>query len=217
MPSIKSVLPLLVAVALAGPAGAQDGAAGLPVMEENGHLVLSTLGHRIDLPLPDWIDPASADWSQLVSPRFADLGDQAKLEIYPRGEGEAFWTSLYGARVTLLPDAGLADFRAAVMDAYATTCRPEATAFFQLEADQDDFVPPLGFVCGAYADPALSGEGEVTIIGFYKSEAGVAMLYRGWRGDAFDPTQPGAWPVTAQAVQREIDRLKTEVSVTLAD
>ncbi|QQR38834.1 hypothetical protein [Devosia rhizoryzae] len=217
MPLVKSVLPVLAAMALVSPALAQTTAPALPVTTEEGHLVLEAQEQKFSLPKPDWIDQAAENWSELVSPRFTEIGNQAHLEIYPRGEGEAFWTTLYGARVTSMAEPVLAEVRAAVIEVYARSCRPEATAFFQLEADDGDNLPPLGFVCGSYLDPANADQGEVMIIGFYKSDRGVAMLYQGWRGPAFDPAVTGTWPVTPSEVEQHVARFKAEPVLTRAD
>ncbi|NGP16919.1 hypothetical protein [Devosia aurantiaca] len=125
MPFVKSVLPVLAAMALVSPALAQT----MPVTVEGNNLVLEAQAQKLSLPKPDWIDQAAENWTDLVSTRFTEIGDQAHLEIYPRGEGEAFWTTHYGARLTRSANPVLTEFRSAVMDVYARSCRPEATAF----------------------------------------------------------------------------------------
>lgn len=216
MLSFRFTLSLLAALAITTPVLAQT-APALPVTQEDGRLVLKAQGHDLALPMPDWIDAAAPNWAELVSPRFSQIGGQSHLEIYPLGEGEAFWTRLYGARISELPQPVLAEFRAVVMDVYAQTCRPEAIAFFQLEADDGDTLPPLGFVCGAYLDPATADEGEVTLMAFYKTDTGVAMLYEGWRGPAFDASQMGNWPVSSEDIQTHLTELKNDVVLTRAD
>jgi hypothetical protein len=216
VPVFKSTLSVLVLPFLVLPALAQP-ASEFPIVQQDGDLVLAAQAHELVLPVPDWIDADASDWADAVTPRFSDISNQAHLEIYPRGEGEAFWTRRYGARLTQLPQSTLVQFRAVIMDAYARSCRPEAIAFFQLEADQGDQIPPLGFVCGAYADPAAAGEGEVSILGFYKSDTGIAMIYEGWRGEAFDASRPENWPVSAEVVEAQVARLKTEAALTPAD
>lgn len=213
MPFVKSVLPVLAAMALVSPALAQT----MPVTVEGDHLVLEAQAQKLSLPKPDWIDQGAENWTDLVSTRFTEIGDQAHLEIYPRGEGEAFWTTHYGARVTRSANPVLTEFRSAVMDVYARSCRPEATAFFQLEPDDGDNLPPLGFVCGAYLDPADAEQGEVMIISFFKSESGVAMVYQGWRGDAFDAADTSTWPVSPGDVEQHVSRFKTEAALRPAD
>jgi hypothetical protein len=216
VPSLKSVLPVLAAMAFATPALAQP-ARTMPVLVEDGHLAIEAQDQRFVIPMPDWIDPSAADWTALASPRFTDIGSEAHLEIYKPGEGAAFWTSQYGARITRLDNPVLAEFRAVVMDAYARTCRPNALAFFQLEADDGDSLPPLGFVCGAYRDPAAADEGEITIMSFFKSDTGVAMLYQGWRGTAFDIANAATWPVSAGDIESHVASLADEPVLSAAD
>lgn len=217
MPSMTFVLPFVVAMALVTPVLAQGTAPALPVTEDAGRLVLEAQRHRLTLPKPDWISDSAEGWAELVSPRFADIDNQAHLEIYPRGEGEAFWNTIYGARITSLARPVVTDFRALVVDVYARTCRPEATAFFQLEPDDGENIPPLGFVCGAYRDSRDADKGEVTVIAFYKSETGIAMLYQGWRGDAFDIGDTATWPVTPGVVEEHVSRFSADVSLSQAD
>ena len=217
----KCVLPLLAAMAMAsGPALAQ-GAGTLPFTRADGHLVLETLGQKLTLPLPDWAQDATSDaeLAERISTRFLEERGQAHLEIYPRGEGEAFWSTLYGARISSQADMPLADFRSVVINVYAQSCNPETVALFQLEPDQEDVLPPVGYVCGAYLDgfTDFEGQGEVMVMGFYKSPKGVGMVYQEWRGDAFDASDPASWPVDAQVVQDYMARLKIEVSLTAAD
>jgi hypothetical protein len=218
VPTIKCVLPFLAAMAMISPAIAQDGAPPLPLTSEGDRLVLEALDHKVTMPRPDWIggEDSSALTAE-VSPRFVDLGDQAHLELYPRGEGAAFWSRLFGARLTRMPEPVLADFRATVIDVYARSCRPDATAFFQLEPDDGDNLPPLGFVCGSYRDPVYADEGEVTLIGFLKSDDSVAIVYQGWRGKAFEPSDTATWPVTPDELEQQVNRFKTETALGNAD
>ena len=217
----KFVLALLAVTAIAtSPAWAQAGGT-LPFTRADGHLVLETLDQKLTLPVPDWAREATSDaeLADLVSTRFLEESGQAHLEIYRRGEGEAFWTTLYGARVSNQQGMSLADFRSVVINVYAQSCNPETVALFQLEPDQEDVLPPVGYVCGAYLDgfTAFEGQGEVMVMGFYNSSKGVGMVYQEWRGDAFDATDPATWPVAADVVEAYMARLKSEVSLTAAD
>jgi hypothetical protein len=211
------VVGLLLAPA---PVLAQAGGT-LPFTSENGQLTLEALGQRLSLPVPDWVD-ADADLpaiAEVVSTRFLEESGQAHLEIYKRGEGEAFWSTIYGARLNNQPDMDLSAFRSVVINVYARSCDPDTVALFQLEPDSGDDVPPLGYVCGAYLDtfPDFSGQGEVMVMGFYKSETGLAMVYQEWRGDAFDATKPETWPVDAQTVEARIAQFKSDVSLERVD
>lgn len=216
-PFRHAIAALAAGLALSSVALAQD----VPLRVEEGALVVDLLGHRLDLPLPPWLADASAPdtFAERVSTRFTDDGSQGRVEIYPRGEGEAFWTRLYGIRITRQALPALADFRSAVVGVYARTCQPAMTAFFQLEADAGDVLPPLGFVCGAYLEqmPGYEGKGEVMVMGFYKTDTGMAMAYQEWRGDAFDPTNSDSWPVTAAEVEAQMALFKSDVTLTLAD
>lgn len=200
------------------PAAAQ---ATLPFTSTDGHLVLETLGQRLTLPPPDWVAGESelATIGEQVSTRFLEEDEQAHLEIYKRGEGEAFWSTLYGARLSARAQMPLTDFRNLVLNVYVQSCQPETVAVFQLEPDDGENLPPLGYACGAYRDDftAFAGQGEVMVMGFYKSEAGLGMVYQEWRGDAFDASNPANWPVPADVVEARIAQFKTEISLTALD
>lgn len=217
----KCVLALLAAMTMASSPALAQVEGSLPFTRADGHLVLQTLGQTLTLPVPDWAleTTSEAELAELVSTRFLEESGQAHLEIYRRGEGEAFWTTLYGARISNQTDMSLADFRSVVINVYAQSCDPEAVALFQLEPDQEDILPPVGYVCGAYLEgfTDFEGQGEVMVMGFYKSPKGVGMVYQEWRGEAFDASDPASWPVEAQAVQDYMARLKTEVTLTAAD
>ena len=217
----KCVLALLAAMTMASSPALAQVEGSLPFTRADGHLVLQTLGQTLTLPVPDWAleTTSEAELAELVSTRFLEESGQAHLEIYRRGEGEAFWTTLYGARISNQTDMSLADFRSVVINVYAQSCDPEGVALFQLEPDQEDILPPVGYVCGAYLEgfTDFEGQGEVMVMGFYKSPKGVGMVYQEWRGEAFDASDPASWPVEAQAVQDYMARLKTEVTLTAAD
>ena len=217
----KFALPAMAALALStSPALAQVNGA-LPFALQDGQLVLDALDQRLTLPSPDWAAEATseAELSELVSTRFLEESGQAHLEIYKRGEGEAFWSTLYGARLSSQTGTSLADFRSVVINAYAQSCNPDTVALFQLEPDQDDMLPPVGYVCGAYLDgfSAFAGQGEVMIMGFYKSEAGVGMVYQEWRGDAFDASDSSTWPIDGAAVEAYMAKLQSTVTLSAAD
>lgn len=217
----KRALASMAALALmAGPALAQ--AAGtLPFAYEDGKLVLNSLGQTLTMPAPDWAADASdaEALSELVSARFLEESGQAHLEIYRRGEGEAFWTTLYGARISNQTNMELADFRSVVINVYAQSCKPETVALFQLEPDQEDKLPPVGYVCGAYLDgfTDFAGQGEVMVMGFYKSASGLGMVYQEWRGEAFDAADPTTWPIAADVVEGQMARLSAEVTLAATD
>jgi len=221
------VTPLKIAIVLgpvlllsALPAAAQVRSAP-PLTEADGYLVLDALDHQLSLPAPNWLE---GDETALIG-RFdttymADEG-QALLEIYPRGETQALWTTLYGARISRdNQERTLADYRAALMVLHANSCKPELTGFFQLGPDQDENnLAPLGFVCGSYGDQyrTYAGLGEVMVASFRRSDSGVAIIYQEWRGKAFDPTDPQSWPVATSVVEARAAELQADVRLSKAD
>lgn len=220
--SLARLLRILVATSgLAVPALAQV-ITEPSVSEEGNALVLDAIGHSFSLPLPDWLSSAerlSGNVWPLVDSTYRADDSQALLEIYPKGETQALWKTLYGVRITLEADRPLSDYRSAVMYGYSQTCKPELTGFFQFGEDDGDNLAPLGFVCGAYLDSltAYRGEGEVMVMSFRKSEKGVAIVYQEWRGEAFDPSKPATWPVATDVVEARAKQLQAEATLTLAD
>lgn len=225
MASSRSFMRLLGLVlassALAAPALAQI-VSEPPLTEAGNALVLDAIGHNFSLPLPDWLSPAerlSGNVMPLVDATYRADEAQALLEIYPKGETQALWKTLYGARITLEASRPLTDYRSAVMFGYSQTCKPELTGFFQFGEDEGENLAPLGFVCGAYLDrlTGYAGEGEVMVMSFRKSAEGVAIVYQEWRGQAFDPSKPETWPVSTDVVEARAKQLQDESALTLAD
>ncbi len=222
MSPIKSALVTLLALpALTLSAQAQT-APEMPVSVEDGQLVYKALGHRLAWPLPDWVPATEAapdGLDQFVTSSASEAAEQASLELFPKGESEAYWTTLYGARITARGDTALSQLRQAVVNVYARACKPETVALFQLEPDMGDAIPPLGFLCGSYLDelPAYAGKGEVMVIGFVRSQAGVGMVYQEWRGAAFDPQDTATWPVSPEVLESRVAQFKSEVTLTPAD
>lgn len=193
-----------------------------PVTEAGNALVLDSIGHSFSLPLPDWLTAAerlSGNVLPLVEATFRSDENQALLEIYPKGETQALWKTLYGARITLEAGRPLTDYRSAVMFGYSQTCKPELTGFFQFGEDDGENLAPLGFVCGAYLDrlTGYAGQGEVMVMSFRKSDKGVAIVYQEWRGKAFDPSKPETWPVETGVVEARAAQLQADAALTLAD
>lgn len=222
MSPVKSALScLLIASALTLPVQAQS-AAELPLSVENGQLVYEALGHRLSWPVPGWLQGLGATTEtlgDLVSADISGSDDQANLELFPKGESEAYWTTLYGARITAPGDMPLTQLRQAVVNVYARACKPETVAVFQLEPDNGDVIPPLGFMCGSYLDGvrAFAGKGEIMVVGFMRTERGVGMVYQEWRGDAFDPGDSSTWPVRPEVIEDLVAQFKSEVSLQPAD
>lgn len=217
----RAVAALVSALALTAPAWAQT-AGEAPLIEAGNALVLDAAGHSLSLPLPDWLTAAerlSGNIRPLVETSFVSDDNQALLEIYPKGETRDDWDTLYGARITRETGRPLTDYRSAVMYGYSQTCKPELTGFFQFGEDAGDQPAALGFVCGAFLDrlDGYAGEGEVMVMTFRKTEAGVAIAYQEWRGPAFDPSDPATWPVTTEALQARADQLQAETRLTLSD
>lgn len=216
----KSAIVFLASAMLAMPVAAQQ-ADAVPLEANSEHFVFNALSQNLALPLPDWAELAGAEPDALldrVSVSVRQDENLARVEIYPRGEGQAFWSRLYGARIFNQPDLTLASLRTAIIDVYARTCRADTIALFQLEPDDGDNIPPLGFVCGAYLDlPGYSGQGEVMIVGFYKSAQGVATVYQEWRGAAFDATDSSTWPVSAEQIEMRVDQFKSQTALVPVD
>jgi hypothetical protein len=193
-----------------------------PLVEEGNALVLSTIGHKFTLPLPDWLTPAerlSGNVQPLVETSFRSDPSQALLEIYPKGQSPEQWTTLYGARITLEASRPLADYRSAVMYGYSQTCNPKLSGFFQFGEDDGDDLAALGYVCGAYLDrlAGYEGQGEVMVMAFSKTEKGVAIAYQEWRGPLFDPSKPETWPVATDVLKARAEQLQAEATLILAD
>lgn len=213
----RFVLVLLAILALMAPALAQS-VAPAPLERQGDMLVLDTHAHRLSLPLPDWLSAealTAADPTTQFETAFAADDRQALLEIMPKGESRLDWQTLYAARITLEPERALTDYRRATMIGYAQLCQPELTAFFQLGEDQGETLAPLGFVCGAFLNrlAGYAGHGEVAIMAFKRSDAGVAVVYQEWRGDAFDPTNPATWPVPTATVEARAQALQAEAEL----
>lgn len=219
MNRIVLAFPLLATLAFAVPASAQS-VAPAPLERDGDMLVLDTHAHRLSLPLPDWLNPEerAADSATQFETAFASDDRQALLEIVPKGESHLDWRTLYAARITLEPERALPDYRRATMVSYAQLCQPEFTGFFQLGEDQGDILAPLGFVCGAFLNrlSGYAGHGEVAIMAFKRTEAGVAVVYQEWRGAAFDPTNPATWPVPTDTVEARARELAAEAELVAA-
>jgi hypothetical protein len=193
-----------------------------PIVEEGNGIVLTTIGHEFKLPLPDWLTPTerlSGNVRPLIEASFRSDPAQALLEIYPKGQGEENWTTLYGARITLEASRPLSDYRSAVMYGYSQTCNPKLTGFFQFGEDEGDALAPLGYVCGAYLDrlEGYAGQGQVMVMAFSKTEKGVAIVYQEWRGPLFDPSQPSTWPVSTEVLKARAEQLQSEAQLSLTD
>lgn len=217
MSHLRSIaLALVLAAALAPAAGAQD-ASEAPVSEADGALVLEALGHRYSMPRPSWLD-AATPLADNVETRFEATDGEALLEIFPKGQSEAFWETLYGVRL-LADGPALTEFRSGVMAGYARNCKPEMVGFFQLDPDEGENLPPLGFVCGAYRDglTGFSGKGAIMVMGFYRTPDGVGLLFQEWRGNAFDPTKPATWPVTTEVIESRVADFKSETALAIVD
>lgn len=193
-----------------------------PLVQDGGQLVLEAMEQRMVLPMPDWLNDAQRNdanvRAHLEATYIADE-TQALLELYPKGESQALWTTLYGARITRQTDVSLTDYRAAVMAAYARNCKPELTGFFQLGPDEGETLAPLGFVCGSYLDnlTGYQGLGEVMVVSFRKSEKGIAIVYQEWRGKSFDPAQPSSWPVSTETVENRAIELNRTARLSALD
>lgn len=220
MTYLKSAVFGLLAVALAPSIVSAQVRSEAPLVEEGGKLMLNALDHHLALPLPDWLETTEGTIGRVETSFLAEDG-QALLEIYPKGESEALWTTLYGARISRdEQERTLADYRAALMVLHANSCRPDLTGFFQLGPDEgDNKLAPLGFVCGAYSPQysTYAGLGEVMVASFARSDTGVAIIYQEWRGKSFDPRDASTWPVATDVVQARARELQSQVTLSKAD
>jgi hypothetical protein len=193
-----------------------------PLSDAEGGLVLASQGLALWLPAPDWLGEdiqQSGAIRQQIDATFRSSGNTVLLEIYPKGESEALWNTLYGVRITTGTDFSLKEYRAAIMSGFARNCEPAATGFFQLGPDQGDDLAPLGYVCGAY-DARLrtyKGLGEVMVMSFRKEGDDVALIFQQWRGKAFDPAEAASWPVATRTVEARARQLQSEPRLTTAD
>jgi hypothetical protein len=210
-------LSMLAGSVLASPAQEQP-----PLVANGDTMVLSTLGQSLSTPVPDWLEGGQADGANPAdsTPSHYVADDrEALLELYPPGETQALWTQNYGIRLARNNGRSLGAIRSAVMASYARVCDPALTGFFQLGADQGEVLAPLGYVCGAFRRgyTGLGGKGEVMVMSFRQNEAGVAMVFRQWRGPAFNPEDPQSWPVATQDVQDWAETVRTGITLTPAD
>lgn len=188
------------------------------VTQEGAALSFRAAGHRIVMPLPDWLSAAerlSADVLGKVEHNTYADGQQAFVEFFPAGQGIDNWTTTYAARVTTDGTRSLADYRAATIVGYSKPCKPEATGVFQFGEETPDFFPALAFVCGAYLDTiaTLKGQGEVMVSVFRKTGTGVAVVYQEWKGPAFDPSDPTTWPVSRADLEARARQLQDDTEL----
>jgi len=216
----KAGMVLCAAVLLASPlaARAQEPGAPAPVTQDGARFHFDTLGHRLTLPVPDWLTAAerlSPDIMGLVESNFfADPG-QAFIEFFPKGQSLEDWRTTYAARITLQAGRSLDDYRQATIYGYSQPCKPELTGAFNFGAETADSFPALGFVCGSYRDDieGLRGQGEVMVSVFFRTDKGVAVVYQEWRGPAFDPSDPATWPVSGEALKARAAQLQAEAGL----
>ncbi len=193
-----------------------------PLYDADGGLVLAAQGLELWLPPPDWLDEtkqASGDIRTQIDAVFRTGEGEALLEIYPKGEGEALWSTLYGVRISTGSGYTLKAYRDAIMAGFSSNCRRGLAGFFQLGADDGDTLGPLGYVCGAF-DPRLRGYadlGEVMVMSFRQEGDAVALIFQQWRGDAFDPRDEQSWPVQTSVVESRARQLQAEPRLQRAD
>jgi hypothetical protein len=188
------------------------------VQQEGAAFSFSAAGHRIVMPLPDWLSAAerlSADVLGKVEHNTYADAQQAFVEFFPAGQSIDNWTTTYAARVTNDATRSLADYRQATIVGYSKPCKPEATGVFLFGEETPDFFPALAFVCGAYLDTiaTLKGQGEVMVSVFRKTGTGVAVVYQEWKGPAFDPSNPETWPVDRATLEARAKQLQDETEL----
>lgn len=222
MPPLKTIVLALTLSVLPAAAALAQIRSEPPLVERDGQLVLEAMEQSLSMPMPNWLDADTRESGAVrsqVETVYVEDETQALLEIFPKGESQALWTTLYGARITRQAGLALTEYRQAVMAAYARNCKPEVTVFFQLAPDEGEDLAPLGFVCGAYRDTLIGyqGLGEVMIVRFSKSEKGVGIVYQEWRGKSFDPSQPANWPIAAEVVEARASELQQAASLSALD
>src|SRR4051812_10904527 len=108
---------VVLGLATANPAFAQIRSEP-PLTDGDGGLVLAAHGYELWLPAPDWLD-GEEQQSGTIRPQidatFRAGETTALLEIYPKGESEALWSTLYGARISTGSAFGLKEYRAVIM------------------------------------------------------------------------------------------------------
>lgn len=206
---LKTVIFVLFAgVLLVSPAWAQ----AVPVTKSEAGLAFAALGHTLSFPLPDWLsaeEQGAADPLPLLESTSRDDGKEAVVEFVPKGQSFDAWTMRYAVRVILQPERTLEDLRQQVVLELSQTCKPDLTGFFQFGEEEPGAPPALGFACGGFLDSiaGLSGQGEIAVIAFKRSDKGLATIVEEWRGPAFDPSAPASWPIATTIVQNRADRL----------
>jgi hypothetical protein len=219
--AIASLVVLSLGLGVAAPAWAQLRSEP-PLTDADGGLLLTTKGYDVWLPAPNWLDVTaqqSGNMRSLVDATFRAGDTSALLQIYPKGESEALWSTLYGVRISTGASFNLKEYRAAIMRGFARNCAPALTGFFQLGQDDGDILAPLGYVCGAY-DPRLrtyQGLGEVMVMSFRKQGDAVALVFQQWRGKAFNPSDAASWPVQSSVVEARARQLQAEPRLAPAD
>jgi hypothetical protein len=205
---VAATLGPLAAAASDEPSVTQDGAS----------FNLDAIGHRFQVPLPDWLTAAerlNADVIALVEHNTYADPKQAFVEFFPAGQTFDKWTTTYAARITLDAERSLADYRDASIMGYSKSCTPELAGSFTLGEEAGDFFPALVFVCGAYLDSiaSLRGQGEVMLSVFRKTGKGVAVVYQEWKGTAFDPSNPETWPVSRESLEARAEELQRDAKL----
>lgn len=219
-----SIIVLLAAMetapaAMAAPAVVSRAA---PLTRNGDLMELDTAGHKLSLPLPEWLsdgDKAGDDLQAVLETAFVGGDTEAQVELFPKGQTQLDWKTRYGAQVLLQANAPLGRFRDISMRAFAATCPPKNIGFFQTEPDQGEVLPPLGFVCADYGakEGPLVGLGEIALLAFRKTDRGVTLVYEDWRGAAFDAAKPATWPISTDALQARSDQFKGEVALVSAN
>lgn len=190
-------LPLLAAIAITAPAVAQDDAAR--VGQSDDQLVYEAEGHRLTATLPLWFEQEMtlADQEIIIS------GDDnsTRFEIVPAGQDADRWTYMYGARIVLEPERNLSEYRQAAAFGYALSCHGETGQVLLADADTEEDLAALIFICGQFVPEAnRPGEGEIMTMAFRRTDAGIAVVYEEFRTPAFDGKDVTQWPVSPENV-----------------
>lgn len=211
---IAAVSALLVLPSV--PVLAQD--ANARVGQSGDQLVYEAEGHRFTTALPAWI--AVDEDLGLEDAEVIITGDEnsTRFEIVPAGENAETWTYMFGVRIVLEPERDLTEYRQAAAFGYAMSCDGATGQFFLTDADTETEVSPLVFVCGEFVPAAnRPGEGQVMVLGFRRTDEGIAVVYEEFRTPEFDGRDQSAWPVSGTALVERGRNILAQSELTLID
>ncbi len=207
----SALLVLPSATALAQDENARVGQSG-------DQLVYEAEGHRFTTALPAWI--AVDEDLGLEDAEVIITGDDnsTRFEIVPKGENADTWTHMFGVRIVLEPERDLTVYRQAAAFGYAMSCDGSTGQFFLTDEDTPTEVSPLVFICGEFVPEAnRPGEGQVMVLGFRRTDEGIAVVYEEFRTPEFDGKDQADWPVAGTALVERGRDIFAQSELTLID